>query len=163
MTKSLDASTSFSSSARRVGGQWLYPLLLAVQTVGAAVLYWQGLPIYRRLAADITSRNARPETYGWTIAASLLIQIAYWISYYARLSPPRIVNTLFGHIVLFAARMIFLLATAFFLLVFISKGAEIELEIWRNAVIFFGLFSLFCYTRELERFGNRLLGKEGVR
>jgi hypothetical protein len=158
MTQSVDAITAPARSAAETR---LYPFLVAAETVGAAVLYWQGLPIYRRLARGLIAHDPLTETLVWTIAASVLIQVAYWTGYRSRLSPPLFVNAALGHVVLFASRLIFLLATAIFLLLFVTKP-EIELPTSRYIVIFLGLFSLFCYTRELERFGNRLLGREGV-
>jgi UPF0716 family protein affecting phage T7 exclusion len=150
--------TVLSSSARNLGGRWLYPLLLAVQTFGAALLYWQGLPIYRSLSSDVTAHDPQTETLVWTATASALIQVAYWTGYHAHLQPPRFVNVVIGHVVLFAARLLFVLATAIFTFLFIAKQLENQMSTLRYLVILFGLFSLFCYTRELERFGKRLMG-----
>lgn len=143
-------------------GIWLYPFLLAAQTAGAALLYWQGLPIYRELYANASSYTPKAETLLSTTSACLLIQIAYWVSYRERISPPIFVNAVLGHIVLFLSRLIFLLPTLIFSFLFIYKALGSQMPISRYVVIVFGLFSLFCYTRELDRFGNRLLGPKGV-
>ncbi len=80
--------------------------------------------------------------------------------YRIRPAPPRFVNVGLGHIVLFLARLIFLLPTAIFSFLFIAKTVDVQMPPLRYVVILFGLFSLFCYVRELERFGIRLLGKQ---
>jgi hypothetical protein len=96
----------------------------------------------------------------------LVKEPAHWASArsrnHTRLPPPRFVNALLGHVVLFASQLIFLLATAIFLFLFFDKALEYKMSISRYVIILFGLFSLFCYTRELERFGSRLLGREGA-
>jgi hypothetical protein len=159
MTKPPDAMTT---PARSAGATRLYLLLVAAQTVGAALLYWHGLPIYRRLSADVAAYDPQTKTLVWTTAAGALIQLAYWTGYHARLQPPRFVNALLGHVVLFASQLIFLLATAIFLFLFFDKALENRMSISRYVVILFGLFSLFCYTRELARFGSGLLEREGA-
>jgi hypothetical protein len=97
MTKPRNDSTALPSSARKVG-RWLYPLIVAAQTVGATMIYWQGLPIYRGLSADVTAHDPQTKTLVWTTAASALIQVAYWTGYHTRLPPPRFANALLGHV-----------------------------------------------------------------
>jgi hypothetical protein len=153
-----DSTAGVSSSSKRAGGRWLYPVLLAVQTAGAALLAFQVLPIYRRALIDPTAYDSG--TTVSALGASALIQLGYWMHYRIRPAPPRFVNVGLGHIVLFLARLIFLLPTAIFSFLFIAKTVDVQMPPLRYVVILFGLFSLFCYVRELERFGIRLLGKQ---
>lgn len=140
-----------ATSTRR----WLYPLLFILETIGAVLLAWQVLPIYREALAD-------PAGYsfdGTAIGAGILIQLGYWIGYRLRPPTPRFVNVLLGHFALFAARLIFLLPTSIFSFLFIANRFTVRLSASRYLIIVFGLFSLFCYIRELEHLGNSLLGK----
>lgn len=121
------------------------------------LLAWQVLPIYRKALADPTAYDS--ETTVSALGASALIQLGYWIRYRIRPAPPRLVNVGLGHFVLFLARLIFLLPTAVFSFLFIAKTVDTQMPASRYVVILIGLFSLFCYVRELERFGIRLLGK----
>jgi hypothetical protein len=154
-TTNPSGGTTASASSRRA--RWLYSALLAMETLGALVLYWQGLPLYRKLSADIAAHVPQASTILWVIAAGTIIQVAYWTGYHARMVPPIFANAVLGHIMLFIARLAFLLPTAIFSFLFLGKALENQLPASRYLVILFGLFSLYCYTRELERFGNRLL------
>ena len=154
MTNPNEGTTASGSSTR---ARWLYSVLLAMETLGAMALYWHGLPLYRKLSTNVTAHVPQATTIVWVIAANTLIQVAYWTGYNARIAPPIFVNAVLGHIMLFVARLAFLLPTAIFSFLFIAKALENQLPVSRYLVILSGLFSLFCYTRELERFGNRLL------
>jgi hypothetical protein len=145
-----------------VGGRWLYPLLLAVQTIGAVIIYSQGLPLYRQLVAAPEQFESRTlERASWSLSAIALIQIAYWIRYRVRPPMPRFVNAAIGHVVLFFARLSFVLATSVFSFVFISRKPDFfQIPGHGTMLTLAVLFSLFCYTRELENLGKDLLGKE---
>ena len=82
-----------------------------MQTAGAGIVYWYGLPLYRQTVADPMGFEPRPlERSAVALAAVTLIQVPYWI------------------------------------------GQRVRLAL---------LFSLFCYTLELERLGTALRGKHG--
>jgi hypothetical protein len=146
--------------AGRVGGYWLYPLLLIMETVGAAVLCWKGLPLLRSLLADPASYATRERIWIWTVPATVLVQIGYWLRYRIRPALPRLHNALLGHIVLFVSRLSFVVATAVFSFVFIAKRLEGQMDAARYILTVVGLFSLFCYMLELQRFGSALIGPE---
>ena len=82
------------------------------------------------------------------------MQISYWVSYSVRPPAPQSQNALLGHVILFLARMIYVLPTAIFGFVFVAQRPEFEIPIFRCLVLLLGLFSLFCYVRELERLGR---------
>lgn len=156
MIKAQDStSVALRPSSTSTGGKWLYPVVFTLETIGAVLLAWQVLPIYREALANPTGYNFD----GTAIGAGVLIQVAYWIGYRLRPSIPRFVNVALGHIVLFAARLIFLLPTSIFSFLFIANRFTVQLSISRYLIIVFGLFSLFCYIRELEQLGNSLMGK----
>lgn len=144
------------SPAQSVRGRWGYFALFGMQTIGAVVLIWTGLLLYRQVLADPTKH----ETHPWAIVGSLLaialMQISYWVSYRVRPPLPQLQNALLGHVILFLARMIYVLPTAIFGFVFVAQRPEFEIPVFRCLVLLLGLFSLFCYVRELERLGRVL-------
>ena len=140
--------------AQASGGGWLYALLLLLETLGAVLVYREGLPIYRKTLANPASYD--PKTTAVALGGAVLIQVAYWTRYLLRLGPPRFGNTVLAHIVLFVARLVFTLPTAIFSFLFIAKAVEVSIPISKYAFISFALFSLFCYVRELENLGSAL-------
>ena len=146
------------ASPPKTGG-WLYWLLLALQTAGTVLLYWEGLPIYRNIMIQPRAYDA--ETTATALGASASIQVAYWIGYRIRPEPPRFVSVSLGHIVLFLSKLILVLPSAVFSFLFIAKDLEASIPISKYVFILFALFSLFCYGLELERLAARLLGHKG--
>jgi hypothetical protein len=92
------------------------------------------------------------------VSSIALMQICYWVSYRVRPPLPQFQNALLGHAILFLARMVYVLPTAIFGFVFIAQRSEFEIPVFRRLVLLLGLFSLFCYVRELERLGRVLIG-----
>ena len=82
------------------------------------------------------------------------MQIAYWVSYHVDPPLPQFNNALIGHAILFLARMSFVLSTSVFGFVFVAQRPEFEIHIFEYLVILLGLFSLYCYVRDLERLGR---------
>jgi len=88
------------------------------------------------------------------------MQAGYWISHRLRPPLPRIRSALIGYILLFLARMSFVVATSIFGFVFITRKPEFQIPTFRYVVIITALFALFCYTQELERLGRALIGPD---
>jgi hypothetical protein len=88
------------------------------------------------------------------------MQLAYWISHQVRPPLPQFTNALIGHALLFLARIGFVLPTSVFGIVFVARRLEFEISVFNYLVILFGLFSLFCYVRELERLGRAVIAGE---
>ena len=146
--------------ADRGGGCWLYPLLLTMETIGTVIFCWKGLPLFRLLIADPASYETRERIWIWALTAIVLIQIGYWLRYRIEPALPRFRNALLGHIVLFVSRLSFVVATSIFSFVFIAKRLEGQMDAARYILTVVGLFSLFCYMLELQRFGSALIGAE---
>jgi hypothetical protein len=160
MTKPDDAATGRASLPRSTTGRWLYYLLFAVQTIGAVILLWHAVPHYQHVLADPGGHEARPETLIWSLSAVALMQAGYWVTHRLRPPLPQVRNAFVGYIILFVARMCFVLATSIFGFVFITRKPEFQIPTFRYVVTIAGLFALFCYTQELEKLGKSLLGKE---
>jgi hypothetical protein len=135
-----------------------YFFLFAMQTIGAAILFWYGVPLFRQVLLDPGSHVPRTENLVWSLSAITLIQAAYWIRHRLRPSLPQLRNALIGYIVLFVARMSFVLATSVFGFVFIVRKPELQIPASRYFIVIIALFALFCYTQELEQLGRALIG-----
>jgi len=138
-----------------------YFFLFAIQTTGAAILFWFAVPLFRQVLVDPGGHVARLENLVWSLSAITLMQAGYWIRHRLRLSVPQLLrNALVGYIVLFVARMSFVLATSVFGFVFIVRRPEFQLPASRYFVTIIALFALFCYTQDLEQLGRAWIGPD---
>jgi hypothetical protein len=137
-----------------------YFLLFAIQTIGAAILFWYSVPLFRQVLLDPASHVPQTENLVWSLSAIALMQAGYWIRHRLRPPLPQLRNALFGYIVLFVARMSFVLATSVFGFVFIVRRPEFQIPASRYVILIIGLFAVFCYTQELERLGRTLIGPD---
>jgi hypothetical protein len=162
-------SETNSASGRRsrtVGDASRYFVLFATQTIGAVILFWYAVPLFRQVLLDPGGHVARLENLVWSLSAITLMQAGYWIRHRLRLPVPQLLsNALVGYIVLFVARMSFVLATSVFGFVFIVRRPGFEIPMSRYFIVIIALFALFCYVQELERLGRALTGPdpEGTR
>jgi hypothetical protein len=136
-----------------------YWFFFVVQTTGAAILFWYTVPLFRQVLLASGSHVPRTENLVWSLSAIALMQAGYWIG--CRLRPPLlgVRNTFIGHVILFVARMSFVLGTSVFGFVFIVRRPEFYIPTSRYVVLIMGLFALFCYTHELEQLGRALIGQ----
>ena len=137
-----------------------YPMLLALEVLGAIIILWHGVPIYRSLLQGTLVKGADLTVMVWAIVGSLLIQTAYWIStlkVFSLLSVPH--HIFAGHVVLFFARLNFVFVGGLFSAVVIVRDADLEFVPWRAALLSGVLFSMFCFSIELERLGKLLLDR----
>ncbi|MGO9701411.1 MAG: hypothetical protein ACLPX7_19350 [Xanthobacteraceae bacterium] len=137
--------------------------MLAAQTLGTIGLLWNAVPLYRQVLADPAAHVAQNENLVWALSSIALMQAGYWISYRVRPPLPHIVNALLGHITLFVARMSFVFAASVFGFLFIAEKPGFHIPASRYVVAVLGMFSLYCYVRELEGLGAALLGREKKR
>jgi hypothetical protein len=138
-----------------------YFLLVALEAAGAAVILWHGLPLYRRmLSAEVEFQQADTRIVIWAVIGIVLIQAAYWAStlkVFPLLSVPR--HVLAGQAALFLARLNFVFVSSLFAVVVFSKQVDLEFVAWRATTLVAVLFSMFCFSLELERLSKRL-GRE---
>jgi len=160
MTEPNDHSVSDSTLAQSARCRWRYFTLFGTQTIGAFVLYRTALQLYRQVLSDPGSHDAHPWTLVWALSSIALMQVAYWVSHRVRPPLPQFTNALIGHAVLFLARIGFVLPTSFFGFVFVAQRPEFEISAFQYLVILLGLFSLYCYVRDLERLGRAFIARE---
>ena len=148
-TKAPGAASPASSNARR----WLFPVAFSSQTIGAAIIIANGVPVYRMLVAAPASYETEFARTLWALIGIALIQAGYWPLFYAADRKPPLSNAVLGHVVQFVARLVFMVVTAVFSFIFIQKRiGDIPLD--RLALILAMLFSLFCYMLEVQRLGS---------
>ena len=107
--------------------------------------------------------EARSEHLVWALSSIELMQVGYWISYRVHRPLPRFSNALLGNVTLFVARMSFVFATSVFGFMFITQKPGFQIPAFRYVITLLGLFALYCYIQELERFGRALLGQRNRR
>lgn len=139
------------------GGRWLYPLLLAMQTVGVIIFYWQGIPLYRQASASPSAYESQLGARIWALLAIAITQVGYWVRYQMRPALPHLANAVLGHVVLFWSRLSFTLPTSVFSLVFVAKKLNLQMSTFGYILTIADLFSLFCYMQETQRLGNTIL------
>ena len=154
MAQPNDSFATNSTVAPSVRDRWGYLALFGAQTIGAFVLLWTGLRLYREVLADPTSHELHPWRFVDSLSSIALMQGSYGVSYRVRPPLPQFQNALLGHAILFLARLGFVLPTSIFGFLFVAQRPEFEIPVYQYLIILLGLFSLFCYVRELERLGR---------
>jgi hypothetical protein len=161
MTAPRDPMRASGRPSYIVGHASRYFFLFAMQTIGAVILFWYAVPLFRQVLLDPGGHVAQPENLVWSLSAIALMQVGYWIRHRFRMPLPQLPrNALVGYIVLFVARMSFVLATSVFGFVFIVRRPEFQIPASRYFIVIIALFALFCYTQELERLGRALIGPD---
>lgn len=150
-----------AAAAETGSGLGTYFLLLAVQTAGAVMVLMNGVPIYRQIAGDFSRHQPQPGILWWAVAAVALIQIAYWIRVRLQPSLPPRGHVVIGHLAAFVARLSFILASSTFTVFFFVRFEQLSLSPQRIVMILALLFSMFCWTLELERLARAIQGAEG--
>jgi hypothetical protein len=138
-----------------------YFILVVVQTFGAAMLIWNGLPAFRQLAAH-PGEQLQNSFYDYLmmLGALLIMQGAYWRRLLAVPIPFRNANMILNHLFIFFARLGFIFGSSLFSVVFfrhvpeLDAGASIWLLVANGVLLVGSLFALFCYSLELERLGR---------
>ena len=129
-------------------------LLFTAESVGALLILWNGVPIYRRFLMGHTAQQADPSVFVLGAVAVILIQSAYWVR--LRCFPPlRFKRQLvLGHAIQFLGRLSFVFIGGMFGVVFFTRFEELEFSVWKVLFLLAVLFSMFCYTLDLDRLGK---------
>src|SRR6266516_1534910 len=128
-------------------------LLFTAESVGALLILWNGVPIYRRLLMGVTEQ-AGANVFLWVSIGVAVIQSAYWVR--LRCFPPLRFNRqlVLGHAIQFLGRLSFVFIGGLFGVVFFTRFEQLEFSIWKILFLLAVLFSLFCYTFDLDRLGK---------
>ena len=136
-----------------------FPILFAAQTIGAIILFWNAVPLYREILADPAAHELQPENLALALSSIVLMQAGYWISH--RINPPihSIAKAFIGSVILFLAHELRVRHIRFRVCVYHAK-ARLPYSGLPVIVTLGGLFSLYCYVQELERLGRTFAGRE---
>jgi hypothetical protein len=140
-----------------------YLALLSAQTVAATWLFWFVVPIFRQVAADVSAVHDLTVVEEVAIIGGVVaLQGLYWTRLYFLRVSTRIRSVFLGHVVRFASRVSFFFGGAFFSTIFFRHIPELDAlppiveGLARVLLVMAVLFSLFCYSLELDRFGVTL-------
>ncbi|TXN00056.1 hypothetical protein FV242_23300 [Methylobacterium sp. WL64] len=142
-----------------------YGGLLILQTAAASCLLWIMLPIFRRMI----SRLGEPlDLELWRLVTVIgcvtVMQSCYWIRIQRVPIYIPFRNVVVGHLLLFASRASFFFGGAFFSVIFFRHVPELSAlpplgqGFAKALAVLAILFSLFCYSLELERLGKAVEG-----
>jgi hypothetical protein len=137
---------------RRASAYWGCAL---TEVVGAVMILWHGVPIYRALLEGEASRMPA-RTLLWAALGTILIQGAYVIRWRLVAIPRFGSHMIVGHVVMFLGRLNFVFVSGVFSAIFIIRFHQLQFSLWRAVVLFAVLFAMFCFSLELERLGRAL-------
>jgi len=146
-----------------MNGPAKYFALVAVQAAGFGLVVVNGAPIYRQMAIDFSKHKPLPGIPWWGATAVVLMQGAYWLRVWLKPALPQSGNVVLGHVIAFVGRLSFILASSTFSLMFLVRFEELSLSLNRLLLLLGLLFSVFCFTQELEQLGRALNGASANR
>lgn len=140
-----------------------YLSLLGLQTAAASLLFWTIFPTFQRLVL----RSGQPQmlearTVLVALAAVLVLQACYWVRYHHVPVWAPLGSALIGHLLVFASRASFFFGGALFSAVVFRHIPQLGFlpplgqGLAEALGLFAVLFSLFCYSLELERLGRAI-------
>jgi hypothetical protein len=140
-----------------------YELLLIMQTLAVLIILWSMLPLYRAIIHNPGHQlKVLPESPIPLVAALILFHCVYWFRL-LRVPISMVRHSLLvSHVVLFLGRLSFIFGTSFFALlayrhlpslVSVPDPARFTMRVIATLGV---LFSLYCYSTELERLGAAL-------
>lgn len=135
----------------------------AVQALGFSIIVANGVPVYRQIARDFSRHQPHPEVLWWALMAVLLMQTAYWVRVWLRPAMPQRNHVLLAHLVAFVGRLSFVLGSSTFSVLFLVRFEELSWSPPRVMLVLAMLFSIFCFTLELEQLGRSLNRAGGLR
>jgi hypothetical protein len=137
-----------------------YWILFLGQTIGNATILSHIIPLCRRLVTSGLYEKAPPKILVFGALGVIVIQVCYWLDQYWFAALRMGYNAPLGHVILFLSRLNFIFASAVFSAIYLARFNELEISLWRIVLLSTVLFSIFCYTLELERLGRALLERK---
>ena len=147
-----------------------YPLLMAAQTVAATVLFRTMFPIFARVVEEPGKFQLIERSTQFTIvAAAVVLQVCYWTRFrYVRIEAPT-KSPFVAHLFLFGSRISFFFGGALFSAIFFRHLPELDAlpplfqGVTKVGSVLAVLFSLFCYSLELDRVGRAIEAADPAR
>ncbi|PNG27151.1 hypothetical protein CR492_04600 [Methylocella silvestris] len=141
----------------------VYLGLLAVQTAAATFMVWVAFPLFQQVIArpgELQEAGLRDQVA--IISATLVLHCAYWSRYRWIAVQAPIHSAFVGHVIQFAGRASFFFGGAVFSAIFFRHLPELDAlpapgqAAIKGLILMWGLFSLFCYSLELDRLGKAI-------
>ena len=131
-----------------------YAVCFLIEIAGMALILWDGVPLFQHLIRF--ERTVTAFDINIMSIAVILIQVTYWAS--LRHDPPFDLprQQFIGHVFLLLSRLIFIFAAGVFSLVVYRYPEMFEFSLSKMSLLIAVLFSVFCFSRHLERIGNLL-------
>ena len=127
-----------------------YYLLFAGQTLGICVVLYLGLPFYRQLLINPTDYPGSGVSVPLAALAIVTIQVCHWCNRRAAARIHGMDLPFMRHLLLFFARLNFGFTGSMFALDFYQRIHEVRFFPLGIAGILAVLFSVYCYSVELE-------------
>ena len=133
----------------------IYVIFFVVEIAGMIMILWDGIPIFRQLVQFQQITTGRTQII--LLIAVAFVQFTYWKR--LRHDPPFDLpqQQLVAHIILFISRLSFIFASSIFSFVVYRYSDVFQLSFDRSLLMMAVLFSVFCFTRHLEKIGNLML------
>jgi hypothetical protein len=132
-----------------------YLVAFGLEILGMCLILWIGVPLFRELLEFQQIVTLGDEIV--FLVAVLLIQFTYWNR--LRHNPPfdLPIRPFPAHHVLIASRLSFIFASAVFSLVVYRYSDKYDFGLIRTPLMAAVLFSVFCFSRHLEKLGLLML------
>lgn len=133
-----------------------YLLLFGLQLAGALTCLFCLLPVHRVVMRDLSKQGCDPTAAWYQLAVIVLIQTGYWLR--VRLNPamPRWRNIVASHLSTFCSRLSFVLVSTVFSFYMVNNFDKVQVPFFRVVLTLATLFSMFCWSLELEHLGRSL-------
>jgi hypothetical protein len=118
------------------------------------------IPLFRRLVTSGHYEKMPPKIFVFAALGVIIIQVCYCLDQHWFLTLRLGHNPLLGHLILFLSRLNFIFAGAVFSAVYLVRFNELDISVWGFVFLFTVLFSIFCYSLELERLGRALVERK---
>jgi hypothetical protein len=135
----------------------LYWSLFLGQTIGDATILSHLIPIFRRFVTSGLDEKLPTKILVLATLGVTIMQACYWLDQHRFATLRLRHNPLLGHVILFLSRLNFIFAGAVFSAVYLVRFKELDISFWGLLILSTVLFSIFCYTLELERIGRALV------
>ena len=141
-------------------GRTAYFALVGVEFLEVAALIWRMFPTFHGILLNPGSQgDFRVFDETIVFALVLLFQGTYWFRLLRVPVPALSASLPLNHLMMFGGRLNFIFGAAFFSAVFfrhlpaLPSDVSIIVMMFRAILFVGGLFTLFCFTLELERLG----------
>jgi hypothetical protein len=139
----------------------LFWSLLAVQTLGAVVIIWVGLPIFQHLSSA-ESGGATFRVFAIALAAVAVMQAAYWPAHVLKLRLHFHFrrNAVLGHVLICMGEFSLFFIAGLVTVALFLQFRGLQHHLWKMGILILGLFAMSCYKYQLMSLGEILISTQ---